>query len=345
MTSRARPSQRLIAERANVSQSAVSMVVSGQADAQRIPKATQERILQVMREVGYVPNVAARLLRGQRNGLLGVHTYERVFPVTEDDYYHEFLIGIEEAAVEKSVDLVLFTSTLRADGKRAVYSDGMNRLRLADGAIFFGLEKDDAELVHLKNDGYPFVFIGKRTVAGEEVPYVTADYAGGIAATMDVLQDAGHTDICYLASTDRALPQHERLAAYSAEAERRGIREAVVHLDPTEVAAAADRILADASAVMVETNEVAEALATAFTARGVAVPRDISVVVLDTPAPHSAAASWSHIGFPRREMGKAAVSLLLERLDDAGARDSVVLPIVAPDLTTVERASRPRLVG
>ncbi|MHC9046864.1 LacI family DNA-binding transcriptional regulator [Microbacterium saperdae] len=345
MTSRARPSQRLIAERANVSQSAVSMVVSGQADAQRIPKATQERILEVMREVGYVPNVAARLLRGQRNGLLGVHTYERVFPVAEDDYYHEFLIGIEEAAVEKSVDLVLFTSTLRTDGKRAVYSDGMNRLRLADGAIFFGLEKDDAELLHLKNDGYPFVFIGKRTVAGGDVPFVSADYAGGIAATLDVLQDAGHSDICYLASTERALPQHERLAAFSAEVKLRGIGENVVEVAPSELDSAADRILASASALMVETNEVAEALEAALAARGVVVPRDVSVVVLDTPAPRSAAAGWSHIGFPRREMGKAAVSLLLERLDDPDARESIVLPIVAPGTATVGRAARPRLVG
>jgi DNA-binding LacI/PurR family transcriptional regulator len=92
-------SQRTIAELANVSQSAVSLVVSGRAEANRIPAETRIRIEQVIREVGYVPNVAARLLKGTRNGLIGVHTYERVFPVREDDYYHEFLVGIEEAAV------------------------------------------------------------------------------------------------------------------------------------------------------------------------------------------------------------------------------------------------------
>jgi DNA-binding LacI/PurR family transcriptional regulator len=274
-----------------------------------------------------------------------VHTYERVFPVAEDDYYHEFLIGIEEAAVQKRVDLVLFTSTLRTDGTRAVYNDGMNRLRLADGAIFFGLEKDETELVHLKDDGYPFVFIGKRTVGGDDVPFVTADYAGGIAATLDVLQDAGHSDICYLASKDRALPQHERLAAYTAEVARRGLAEAVVELHPSEVEAAADGILSGSSVVMAETNEVAEALAAALAARNVIVPRDFSVVVLDTPASHSPAARWSHIGFPRREMGQAAVTLLLERLDDPEARDSIVLPIVAPEVTSVKQLTLPRLVG
>ncbi len=223
-----RPSQKLVAQMAGTSQATVSMVVSGQADAYRIPQVTQDRIRDVMRRVGYVPNVAARSLRAARNGLIGVHTYEQVFPIREDDYYHEFLVGIEEAAVERGVDLVLLTSTLREDGNRTVFNEGMNRLLLADGAIFFGLAKDHSEIARLAADGYPFVFIGKLAIPGADVPYVTADYSGGTSAALDVLLDYGHTRVRYLASVKRDLPQHERLAAYRDECARRGIVEDVL---------------------------------------------------------------------------------------------------------------------
>ncbi|GAA4193412.1 LacI family DNA-binding transcriptional regulator [Microbacterium oryzae] len=333
-----RPSQRMIAELANVSQSAVSMVVSGQADANRIPQATQDRIRQIMREVGYVPNVAARLLRSQRNGLVGVHTYERVFPIREEDYYHDFLVGIEAEAVEQGVDLVLFTSTLRADGTRAVYNDGMNRLRLADGAIFFGLEKDDSELTQLARDGYPFVFIGKRAIEGTDIPFVTADYAGGIAATLDVLQEAGHRSIRYLASTQRALPQHERLEAFTAEVTARGLRDGIVEAPADEIRDRLDEILDGVTAVLVETVELADALHGALAERGVRVPADLGVVVLDASPPNAAAAAWSHVGFPRREMGAAAVRLLLAWLEAGVVPESVTLPVAAPDPRSVGSA-------
>jgi DNA-binding LacI/PurR family transcriptional regulator len=311
------------------------MVVSGQADANRIPRATQDRIQKIMREVGYVPNVAARLLRSQRNGLLGVYTYERVFPVREDDYYHDFLVGIEEAAVEKGVDLVLFSSTLGVEGKR-VYNDGMNRLRLADGAIFFGLEKDDAELSRLVDDGYPFVFIGKRMVGETEVPYITADYAGGIAVTLDTVQAFGHHAIAYLGSAERARPQDERLTAYRTEIARRGLRERDSVTDAAALPGLVEAFVSEGvTAILAETIEIAEALAGELARRGLTTPEDVSVVVLDSLAPSASVASWSHMALPAREMGAAAVELLLERLDSGDGRHSITIPVSGPKATTL----------
>jgi DNA-binding LacI/PurR family transcriptional regulator len=340
MSRATRPSQRMIADLANVSQAAVSMVVRGEAEANRIPKATQERIENVMREVGYVPNVAARLLRSSRNGLLGVHTYERVFPMRQDDYYHDFLIGIESAAVDRGIDLVLFTSTLQDDGRRAVYRGGMNRLRLADGAIFFGLEKDESELARLSDDGYPFVFIGKRMIAGAEVPSVSADYSGGIRQTVDAVRAAGHRNLLYLASTHRDRPQDERLAAFRAEAA--GITSSVVMTEPSAVSSILDDALAGgATAVLVETTELAEELAEALDRLGLRVPDDLSVVVLDSSAPAQRAAAWSHMAIPREEMGRAAVDLLLRRLDEPDAPYDVVLPIEPPSDATIAPLRQP----
>lgn len=331
----ARPSQRMIAELAQVSQSAVSLVVSGQAEMNRIPLATRERIERVMAEVGYVPNVAARSLKGRRNGLVGVYTYERVFPVREDNYYHEFLVGIEESAVDLGLDLVLFTSTLGADGSRNVYERGMNRLRLADGAIFFGLARDDDELERLAADGYPFVFIGRRTIGGTEIPHVTADYAGGIGAVIGALREAGHRAIRYVAGMRPDGPQTERRAAYLAHSREAGLEPSLIEVAPDDVESSWDELLRDgATALMVETVELADAVAHAAAQRSLSTPRDFSVVVLDVPARDAAAGAWSHMALPRREMGGAALRLLLARLDDPEAAP-VILPVAAPDRSTI----------
>ena len=112
MTSSKNPRQSDIARRAGVSQATVSLVLTGRAAASRIPEATQERIREAMVELDYVPNAAARSLRGGRNNLIGVHTFEPVFPVSPEDYYHEFLNGIEEEAVRAGLDLVLFADIM-----------------------------------------------------------------------------------------------------------------------------------------------------------------------------------------------------------------------------------------
>ena len=52
-----------IAERAGASTSAVSLVLNGKADAVRISKETQQRILDAASELGYIANIQARRLR------------------------------------------------------------------------------------------------------------------------------------------------------------------------------------------------------------------------------------------------------------------------------------------
>src|SRR5699024_791872 len=101
--------QRDVARAAGVSQASVSLVVSGRAAEGGGPASTPERIRRATSELAYVPHAAARSLRGGRNGLFGVFTYEPVFPSQLDDYFHEFLVGIEMASTQHGQDLVLFS--------------------------------------------------------------------------------------------------------------------------------------------------------------------------------------------------------------------------------------------
>ncbi|MEV7692461.1 LacI family DNA-binding transcriptional regulator [Microbacterium sp. NPDC089189] len=355
------PRQSDIARLAGVSQATVSMVLNDRAADNRIPESTQQRIREAMAELGYVPNIAAQSLRGGRSGLIGVHTFERVFPTAPDDYYREFLNGIEEQAVNSGLDLVLFASTQKPDGTRSIYGSGSNRMRLADGAIILGFEKNDDEIRRLSDEGFPFVFIGRREVAGLDIPFVTADYAAAMGPVVQTLVDAGHRNVTYLAAPLRALAQQERLEGFEAAIASAGqilshrveVRpESAVTADVDQilshrvevrpesaVTADVDQILSHrvevrpesavtaewvndvrrggSTAIVVETFDLARALAAALADAGLVAPRDLSVISLD--ADPSGGGAFSHVRVPRRAMGRRAVELLLAVIDGADA--------------------------
>ncbi|MCW2503024.1 MAG: DNA-binding transcriptional regulator, LacI/PurR family [Actinomycetia bacterium] len=315
-----RPGQRDIARLAGVSQAVVSVVLTGKAETKRITPGIQEKVRAAATQLGYVPDVAARSLRGGRNGLLGVHTFERVFPVRADDYYHEFLAGIEEKAVELGQDLVLFSSTQRPDGTRSIYANGSNRLRLADGAIILGLERNDAELERLAAEGYPFVFIGRRDVPGTSAPYVAADYPAAVAGAVRALADLGHRQVAYVGNDVRRAPQEERRTAFAEHGRRSGLApqpDALTTPDQITTDWLAGQLGNGVTALVAETFELAEAVAEAAKRHGCEVPAELSVVCLDSPPTGSVVAGWSYTAIPRREMGARSIALLLALLDGA----------------------------
>lgn len=322
MTSSKNPRQSDIARRAGVSQATVSLVLTGRAAASRIPEATQERIREAMVELDYVPNAAARSLRGGRNNLIGVHTFEPVFPVSPEDYYHEFLNGIEEEAVRAGLDLVLFASTQRPDGTRSIYGGGSNRLRLADGAIIFGFEKNDDELRRLSGEGYPFVFIGHREITGVSIPYVTANYTDAMAPVVDLLVSAGHGDVAYFAVPARGLPQRERLDGFRLAATAAGLGVRVIDGAPSALDAhrVAEVFAAGATALVAETYELARALQASLDELGLDPASNVTAVSLDSDPRGDV---FSHVHVPRREMGRRAVSLLLGVIAGDAGPDTV----------------------
>lgn len=62
----------MLAEKLELSRTTVSLVLNGRADACRIAKRTQQRILAAAREMRYQPNAAARQLAGKKSNVIGV---------------------------------------------------------------------------------------------------------------------------------------------------------------------------------------------------------------------------------------------------------------------------------
>lgn len=331
--------QQDIARMAGVSQTVVSLVLNGRAASAGVAEETQKRVRDIIEELGYIPNVAARSLRGGRNGIIGVHTFEPVFPVVLGNYYHDFLVGIEEEAVQMGQDLLLFASTQSEGGTRSIYGSGRNRLVLADGSIMLGMRTNDEELIRLSGENYPFVFIGKRDVVGVTFPYITADYEGAAAGAVQLLHDHGHRTFGYLGLVNRIVPLDLRLRGFEQRATSLGADGTTPWLlDPRRVTAGwlAERIAVGVTAFLIESIDLVDPFVTAVSELGIEVPADLSVILLDVAPKDSVANGWSRIGLPRREQGRRSVALLLQLLNgDISVDHSEIIECEPPSLASV----------
>ncbi|MDW5324443.1 LacI family DNA-binding transcriptional regulator [Plantactinospora sp. KLBMP9567] len=324
-TPRRRATQVDIARRLGVSQATVSLVISGGPASANVAEQTRRAVLEAAAELGYAVNPVARSLKGGRNRLLGVFTFEPVFPVDQRDFYFPFLLGVEGATAEYGYDLLLFSSAT-AGGDRRIYAGGVNRLKLADGCVLLGRRLHHDDLTALLREDFPFVFIGRREVPGQQLSYVAADYVGATRAAVQSLVRLGHRRFAYLKATDDKEWLRDREAGFWAGLAAAGIPgdDVVIHPpdeEPADITRARfeDWLAAGITAVLVEHSEEDSAILAverAAAEAGASIPQDCSVFLLgDPPLVHATARDWTRFSIPREQMGREAVRLLLELLD------------------------------
>lgn len=330
-----RLTQRDIARLAQVSQTTVSLVLNNRTDASaRIPADTRDRVLKVIRETGYVADPLARRMQQQRNQILGVFTYESVFPSASGDFYHPFLAGIEDCAERLGWDLLLFTSAPVTGGRRQIFHEN-NRLRIADGCLLLGRSIPRDELSRLIAEEYPFVSVGRRDdTDGRPVPSVGADYTEATATVVERAQSLGHRRIAFVGPGVGAESSADRLRGFRRAAGQRAPHEPTGDRDPGEVLASLldQRI----TVAFVEDRADAVALVDAAAARGIDIPTVLSVVALGDPTrPASTDIDFSGFHVPRREMGRQATELLEAVLSGTATQTQKLIPCELVEGTTL----------
>lgn len=309
-----RTTQADVAAVAGVSQATVSFVLNDRRPAGvHISAETRQRVLDAIRITGYSANPVAQRLAGGRNQILGVFTYEATFPGGGRDFYGPFLVGVEHAAEQLGIDILLFTSARVVDGRRRLTRDGWQRLGIADGCLLLGQHEDRSELQHLLDTNYPFVFIGKRASEGGRLPYVGAEYVGATRRAVERLLEVGHRRVGYAGDMGSDQPTTDRWAGYRDALRAAGLGARLVPEDDPDAVAAAI-VEQGLTAVVLAPERDPEELHDALRRRGLEVPRDVSVVLLGQPHHRlRRPQEWSGFVIPREQMGARAL-LLLSRL-------------------------------
>ncbi|HZU94567.1 MAG TPA: LacI family DNA-binding transcriptional regulator [Microbacterium sp.] len=176
-----------VADRANVSKSAVSLAFN---DSKKLSATTLQNILNAAAELGFSQDPAARMLRTRRTDSLGLLLPQQLDKVLENPYYSLFLQGIGQTCQREGFTLLL-APPLRGSMLKAI------PYAAVDGFIVSGLEYDRGEVMALRQRDIPFVLVDSEL--HDDVPSVEIDDSEGIAELVAHLLAMGHRRLAFVA--------------------------------------------------------------------------------------------------------------------------------------------------
>lgn len=269
-----------VAQRAGVSRGTVSRVIN---NAPHVSKSARISVERAIKELGYVPNVAARSLATQRSGAV-------VLAVSSDDpslfanpFFAEVIIGVNAVMEETDLELLL---VLAASERGRTRLTRILQSRRADGVMLLALRENDPLSKVASEGGVPVVH-GGRHLGGTHQWWVDADNRAGARQAVEYLISTGRSRI---ATITGPLDMHVGVSRHL------GFREAVVlaglsdarvaHGTFTEASgyAAMGELLdayPDLDAVLVASDLMAAGALAQLKERGRSVPEEIAVVGFD----------------------------------------------------------------
>lgn len=302
-----------VARRAGVSQSTVSLVLSGKASG-RVAAATADLVRAAADELGYQPNAAARTLKSGASRTIGL-----VVPDITNPVFGHVLRGAQSAATAAGYTVVLVDAD--GDGTRGEASVQALRQTFVDGLLVFAIAPPEAALAP---GGPPVVLMD---MPDGDLPTVTLDLKGGVHAAMEHLLGLGHERIAHLRA-DIAEPTFvARAAAWARALHGAGLdagedlvaRCAFTH---TAARAAGNELLARdprPTAVLCDDDLLAAGLLLAARDHGLTVPDDLSVVGFDDmPLAELLTPPLTTVRFDAQALGGRAVDVVLAHIRGDG---------------------------
>ena len=322
-----------VARIAGVSTATVSRVVHGQ---DKVRDSTRARVLEVIDQLGYVPDGAAQSLSRRRKNIIGLVCVERQSPRQQYDiesmsllFYDEILRGVESRIRHHKWSLLITYLEEAADPdlpRLLSLSGQVDGLLIGEGIV-------PSEYLARLAKRLPVVVIA-GSPAERAADVVTADNRAGSAALLrHLIEDHGkrrlyHVDgpITAPDARERRLALNELLAAH-ADCQLVGSSQGLFSVASGEEAGEkllAIRAEAMPDAVVCANDQMAIGVLQAFAKAGVRVPEDVAVVGFDDIFPGSLYdPPLTTVHQPMRLLGERACTRLLDRIARPGLRPKV----------------------
>ena len=304
-----------IARVAGVTPATVSRALN---DKPGVSRRVRARIARIAEELGYVPDPHARALVTGRVPFVGL-----VVPDITNPYYPLLARGVEEAAFEAGISVLLVNTDWRADRLRQAVDLLVSR-RVAGLVIAVPLERGDARVIPWTSLPGPVVLIGRDAPPGADFPSLEVNnHHGGLLVGRHLLA-RGWRRLAYLGGAPEDRPTRERGA---------GLRDALAAGpgDAALVAESAGAWTVDSGdarmtalweagprpdAVFAANDLIAIGAARAMARLGLCPGRDLGLVGYDDiPAARYLEPALTTIAQPTDEMGRRAARILFARLD------------------------------
>ncbi|WAW14326.1 LacI family DNA-binding transcriptional regulator [Peptostreptococcus equinus] len=266
-----------VAREAGVSISTVSRVIN---DSKPVTNEVKQRVLDIIKETGYVPNPLARSLVTKKSQLIGV-----IVPEVTDTFSAEILNGIEE--ISKMYDYDILLANTYSEKEAELKNINLLRAKQVEGIVMICWDIDQEVVNVLENSGIPAVFISKTSRDIDIYNVSTQNYPAAKEMTKYLI-DKGHKKIALmLTGNENAELADERLEGYKS-----ALKENKIKFDSSIVKtmsgttyeagyASTKELLSESKeiphAIFASSDEVAIGVINACFDLGYKVPEDISV--------------------------------------------------------------------
>lgn len=327
-----------IAQEANVSSSAVSMVLNNRVG---ISLETRERVKKAMRKLQYRRVGSGRPLKGGQFYNLAI-IYDQW--VVQNGHVNplaaSWISSIHRTAAQAGHNVSIFVG--KPYETEQVFQEFLTNSGL-DGAILIGSSADHAHYKALATSELPIVVMNRRP-RHDEFSYVAIDNYGGARSAVEHFYTLGHRRIAHLCDT---LEQSFRIDRSEGFNEAMARRELTPARTITVEVGASDEVIArscksiidsGATAVFINATINVPACLDAWERMGISIPRQLSVIDFDDQDIRSASGlRTTSVGYSNELMGASAMELLLKILERGNEirRRSLVVParVVEHDTT------------
>ncbi|MDO4306577.1 MAG: LacI family DNA-binding transcriptional regulator [Eubacteriales bacterium] len=306
-----------VAKHAGVSVSTVSRVIN---NVENVSPEIQQKVQFSIKELGYIPNNAARSLVQRQTNAITV-----LLRNLHSSYFSELIRGMEEAAFSSGRN-VLFYSL----GKDPAYRDQSIQFLtngVSDAIILYGpLYTDQPVIEHLYSINFPFLLIENNFQSPKTNQFLVKNYEGAYSA-IEYLFSKKHRRIAYFMGNPNKKVYLDRFNGYTTAMADIGL---VIHdgylstiYDSKQAYEAAQKIMRQPketrpTAIFCCNDQVAAYAIMGITDMGYQVPKDISVLGFDNqklPLDNYTGPRITCVRQPLYEMGRDSIFAINDILD------------------------------
>ena len=313
-----------VARIAGVSPGTVSNALSGK---RRVDADTQARITAAIRELGYVPNLAARGMRTGRAGTIAIFSSMPVAVAAGESrlgFLMEIAASAAVSAMEGNVALLLIPPI--ADPATALGTIGF------DGAILVEPSADDPYLALLEARGVPTVVIGPAVDTPELA--VTLNYPRMASLLCDHLIEVGARRFPLVIGQSARASNTVFREVYAERCRALGMSEHVIALPEADgeagAKAALEAYISDGhipDGVLVPIDAMATGVMAALRSSGLAVPRAVKVATrYDGLRARSETPPLTAMNLHLDQVANMATRMLVESIDTGQPIASIPAP-------------------
>lgn len=284
-----------------------------------ISQETREAIMKAAKEIGYIANAQAGGLRSGSSKTIAIIVSDIANPL----FSIKIKTCVEELEKHGYRAIVMDTEERPEREEQAVISALSKNV---DGVLLCPNQKDTHSIELLRQNGMPFVLMGRRFEDTQDDYLVCDDERGGYLAGKH-LAELGHRRILVISADPHISSSRERLAGFRRAMDEAGIpvdEKLIIHSDASahDSGRMIDELLAgnpDFTAIFTFSDYIAWEVIYALNRHGIQVPRDVSVMGFDDIQSHIRfPPPLTTVHYPKRLIAGKSVELLLRRIARGG---------------------------